>query len=102
MRPSGSAPASAAIALAPLPPWRLSTTKVLLMILERCGTISRRNTSLPPPGLEWVTSVTTATDSLLRSHAIENVPSASVQRQIFHDIMPGESGTVSDHRQESR
>jgi hypothetical protein len=24
---------------------------------ERCGAISRRNTSLPPPGLEWVATL---------------------------------------------
>src|SRR3712207_4668092 len=47
------------MARAPLPPCTFSTTKVALMYLPRCFDISRRKTSLPPPGLEWVTSVTT-------------------------------------------
>src|SRR5678809_459942 len=57
--PSGFARASCAIALALLPPSTFSTIIVSCMMRERCGAIDRRKTSLPPPGLEWVTSVTT-------------------------------------------
>ena len=52
-------------------PWMFSTTNVPPMTRVKCGTISRRNTSLPPPGLECVTSATTPPpESFAGAHAI--------------------------------
>ena len=36
---------------------QLGGTVITLMTRDRCGAISRRNTSLPPPGLEWVATL---------------------------------------------
>src|SRR4051794_24953392 len=58
MLPSGLPLATKATAFAPLPPVTFSTAKFTFMAGPRYFTSSRRNTSLPPPGLEWVTSVT--------------------------------------------
>src|SRR5215470_11916977 len=75
--PSGFARASCAIAFAPLPPSTFSTIIVSCMMRERCGAIDRRNTSLPPPGLEWVMSVTTVV-----RFALTQEPKASVTRRM--------------------
>jgi hypothetical protein len=47
------------MAFAPEPPVTFSTTKSASMIFLSYAVMSRRKTSLPPPALEWVTSVTT-------------------------------------------
>jgi len=73
--PSGFARASCAIAFAPLPPSTFSMIIVSCMMRERCGAIERRKTSLPPPGLEWVMSVTTVV-----RFALAHEPRASVAR----------------------
>ena len=75
--PSGRALASCAIALAPLPPSTFSTIIVAFMIRDRCGAMERRKTSLPPPGLECVTNVTTGVRFVLihepRPNAIKEI-----------------------------
>jgi hypothetical protein len=48
---------------------------------ERCGAIERRKTSLPPPGLEWVISVTTGV-RLFPTHDTAVVRVARVKMRI--------------------
>ena len=49
------------------------------MILDRCGAISRRKTSLPPPGLEWVTSLTTSFAGPFVVQAAAAIPNARIR-----------------------
>src|SRR5258705_7270058 len=99
MLPSGLATASAAIARAPLPPWMFSTTMVLCMMRERCGAIVRRNTSLPPPGLEWVTRVTTEpppSAGLIAPHEADSRPRERTTETVkLFDICSGCGASVS-------
>jgi hypothetical protein len=78
-----------AIAFAPLPPWMFSTTNVPPMTRVKCGTISRRNTSLPPPGLECVTSATTPPlESFARAHAVKLATAITTATRRIRPLTP--------------
>src|SRR6058998_611364 len=89
--PSGFARESCAIALAPLPPSTFSTIIVSCKMRERCGAIDRRKTSLPPPGLEWVMSVTTGVRLVLAQE-----PKLTVTRRMVR-TRTGESVTSAEY-----
>src|SRR5258705_4071248 len=66
------------MARAPLPPCTLSTITLIPRTRERYAHIPRRKTSLPPPGLKCVVSITTLFGYLLCALAIAPPASARV------------------------